>query len=177
MGRTHMLLGINCLWVFEVLPPGVDPVYGAQAFGLAAAGAMIGALVPDLDASNSLLQKVTVAGIRPLVVPGRVLNRRFGHRGFLHSLMAWGLWTVATSPVITASSAFWLGLMLGYGSHLLGDASTRSGLRLLYPQRKIIHLLPRKLRLSTGSEAEEVVFAVFASGAFALLLQHLLVFT
>lgn len=176
MGRTHMLLGINLLWLLEITPFAFGPLNDPGSLALAAIGAAVGALLPDLDASTSLLQKASVAGIRPLALPGRYANRRFGHRGFPHSFLALGLWSTASLPIAWVSVWLWLGLSLGYLSHLLGDACTRSGLRLLYPDRRVVHLLPRPLRLSTGSPAEEAVFALLGAGALCLLLRHLFLF-
>lgn len=173
MGRTHMLLGINLLWLLEALPAASNPLNDPAHLAFTIAGAATGALLPDLDASSSLLQSLSLGGIRPLALPGRFANRRFGHRGFLHSFLALGAWTVGSWPVMFVSVWLWLGLTLGYLSHLLGDACTKSGLRLLYPDRRVIHLLPKPLRLSTGSQAEEAVFALLGAAAACLLLRHL----
>ena len=69
--------------------------------------------------------------------------------------------------------------MLGYASHLAADASTKSGLPLLYvpwfyPHKKRYHLLPPSLRFTTGSQAEEVLFPLLALLILLLLLSHLL---
>lgn len=50
--------------------------------------AVVGALVPDLDATESKIKHVRVMGIKPFVPVYRAINREFGHRGLLHSL--WG---------------------------------------------------------------------------------------
>jgi inner membrane protein len=69
--------------------------------------------------------------------------------------------------------ALWIGLVLGYGSHLLGDALTRSGVPLLYPNPRRVHLLPKPLRLLTGSWGEDGVLLLLAMVALPLLLSHL----
>ncbi len=62
-------------------------------------------------------------------------------------------------------------LLLGYASHLLGDAATKSGIRLLYPNTKTYHLLPQGWRFTTGSLAEEVVTVLLLFPVLLLLLQ------
>lgn len=64
-------------------------------------------------------------------------------------------------------------LILGYASHLLGDAATKSGLRLLYPREVLFHLLPPRLRLTTGSFAEDALLPILALSVVPLLLAHL----
>jgi inner membrane protein len=187
MGRTHLLLGINSLWLLEgagavTLPLlGTAPLSAPERFALCVASASLGALLPDLDASSSLLQNVSLGGVRPLIPLGQALHRHFGHRGFLHSLRA--LWTLGalTSPLLLFDLPLyywpWLCLLLGYGSHLLGDACTKSGVPLLWQpsalKQRSIHLLPKSLRLTTGSQAEEAVFALLGALALALVLRHL----
>ncbi len=169
MGRTHALLGLSCLWLLELGPP-TPP----DRFALAAMGAVIGALLPDLDAQSSLLQTVRVGGIAPFALPARGLSRAFGHRGATHSLLALGVLALLALPLLGIEPLAWLGLLLGYLSHLLGDACTKSGVPLLFPRRQKIHLLPKSVRLSTGSLAEEGVFMVMAVPVITLLLRHLL---
>ena len=168
MGRTHILLGLSSLWLLEPWP-----VHFPESFALAVAGAVVGSLLPDLDAGHSLLQSVQVAGLRPLALPGMAFHRLFGHRGALHSLLALGVVALVALPLLDVDPLLWLGLLLGYESHLVGDACTRHGVPLLFPNRKRIHLLPKPLRLSTGSLAEDVLFVLFALLAVALLLRHL----
>lgn len=171
MGRTHALLGLNSLWLLEVgLPPSSD------RFVLCALGAALGSLLPDLDARASLLQSLRVGGVAPLVLPARLINRALGHRGALHSLLALGVLSVLTLPLLNFEPLLWLGLLLGYGSHLVGDACTRHGILLFFPDRRRVHLLPKPLRLSTGSLAEEALFVMLEVLSLALLLRHLLLF-
>lgn len=181
MGRTHLLLGLSSLWLLEgsgVLNAGtlnsLLNVADNNRFLLCLVACGVGSLLPDLDASTSLLQNLTVGGIRPLILPARVLHRQFGHRGFLHSFLALGLVALSASPLLQIDFWVWLSLSLGYLSHLLGDACTKSGVPLLYPRHRVVHLLPRPWRLTTGSLAEEAIFGLLAIGALTLLLRHLL---
>lgn len=75
------------------------------------------------------------------------------------------VWWVGWAPVVP--------LLLGYTSHLVADAMTKSGIRLLYPQPKRFHLLPKDWRITTGSLAEEALLLPLAFLVMILLLRHL----
>lgn len=81
--------------------------------------------------------------------------------------------------VFFTPAALWIGwapvvaLLLGYFSHLMADAATKSGVRLFYPNSKKFHLLPSSWRFTTGSKAEEMLLPMLAFGAISLLLIHL----
>lgn len=175
MGRTHTLLGITALWLLEPFQSWT----AARAFPWEVIGSALGALLPDLDTPASLLSRASLGGVQPLALPSRWINHRYGHRGATHSLRAWGIAAALLSPLILlgpeagSGLAFWLGLVVGYGSHLLGDGLTRSGIPLFYPGPKRVHLLPKSLRLLTGSLAEDAVMGVLALTALLLLLRHL----
>lgn len=166
---THALLGINSLWLLAPLPPeliGYD-------LGTLAACAALGALLPDLDASESKIKHLKILGtnFKPFLLPAQVVHRTDQHRGLLHSLWGLGMMTMIALPL-----SFWTGwapvaaLLLGYGSHLLGDSATKSGIRLLYPSKVRFHLLPPGFRFTTGSLAEEVIIPLLALSVFLLLL-------
>ena len=64
------------------------------------------------------------------------LNRSFGHRSFLHSLLALLLvTTVLGLPLwwITGNSATLVAVFVGYGSHLFADMMTLGGVQLFWP--------------------------------------------
>ena len=169
---THSLLGINSLWLLALIPPelvGYD-------FGTLAACAVLGSLLPDLDASESKIKhlKIPDTSIKPFLLPAQIVHRTDQHRGLLHSLWGLGMVTLITMPLM-----FWLGwapviaLLFGYASHLLGDAATKSGVRLFYPSATRFYLLPKNLRITTGSLAEDALLPFVALGASLLLLSRL----
>lgn len=178
MGRTHVLLGISALWLLEPLRF-IEPWSAGRLFPLQVIGAAVGALAPDLDTPAGLLSRASLGGVQPLALPSRWIHRRYGHRGALHSLRGWGVGITLCCPLILlgleagSGLALWLGLAVGYGSHLGGDALTRSGIPLFYPKPGRVHLLPKSLRLLTGSLAEDAVMGVLALTAMLLLLRHL----
>lgn len=179
MGRTHILLGLNALWPMESQPLSGVLHSEPSRFPLCVGAVVLGALLPDLDAGQSLLSNLSLGGVRPFFLPARALHSTLGHRGVLHSLGALGIIGVVTLPIARFDVSVWLGLLLGYASHLVGDACTKRGIPLFYAPffssaRVSVHLLPKPLRLSTGSLAEEVVFTFLATPALTLLLRHLL---
>ena len=167
--HTHAVMGASTVWLLTPIT-----TYTEINIGVLVAFAVVGALMPDLDANESKIKNVKLWGGKPFVPLSILLNRQFGHRGVLHSLRGWVIWTTLVMPL-----SVWLGwapvaaLSLGYASHLLGDACTRSGIPLLHPNRNRFHLLPKRLRLVTGSQFEEVCFASFAVVTFGLLFVQL----
>jgi len=146
MGRTHALLGALSA---GALLPSVSPDRLALWMALGA----FGSLLPDLDASESKIKRLSVVGITPFAPLSVGLNRRFGHRGALHSLLGWGIASLVFLP---------LGFFFSLG-----------GIPAFYPKGKRIHLLPRALRLTTGSLAEEAFLVALGLLLFALLLSQL----
>lgn len=170
MGRTHVLAGVASLWYLQAVPTLVSPEFLAPLAVLAA----LGALLPDLDAAESQIKRLSVGGIKPFAPLSVLLNRTFGHRGVLHSLLGWGVATLVLLPLaLFVGIAVPLALSLGYASHLATDACTKSGIPFFYPNRKRYHLLPRPLRLTTGSQAEDAVFAIMAVLVAGLMLHQI----
>lgn len=168
---THTLLGISTLWLLTPLPPELL----AYDFGTLSMCAAFGALLPDLDASESKIKHLKIPGthFKPFLLPAQVVHRTDQHRGLLHSL--WGLGMAA---LIVAPATWWTGwapavaLLLGYASHLFGDAATKSGIRLFYPSKSRVYVLPHHLRFTTGSFAEEALLPVLSLMVASLLLTH-----
>lgn len=160
--------GIVSLWL---LPLGT--AYWSVA--LAIVFALIGSLLPDLDARESKLSNVQVGWITPLKPAAHALNRRLGHRGAMHSLL--GLLFVAVTfgiPLGLFLDPFaGVGLVLGYLSHLLLDACTKSGVPLYWPKPGKVHLLPPGFRAVTGSWQEDLVFLLLTFAATGFLLGQL----
>lgn len=185
MGRTHLVGGIAALWLVEPFISSGD----ADALEFWLLGAGVGSLLPDLDASESLIRHVGfgrgIYRIEPFQPLAWWLHRSFGHRGLVHSLFGLGVVTALTLPLGIWFSPFLVaGLSLGFISHLYLDGLTKSGVPLWdRPQwaastayrgehRRRVHFLPRGWRISTGSQAEEVVFVICSALALTLLLRH-----
>lgn len=119
MAGSHVVTGITA-WAAVCLAIGQPP--SAAGFALAA----LGALAPDIDHPRSWIGR----RLSPISI---LLAKVVGHRGVTHSLLAivagmaalrwYGLgWTVAP-------------MVIGYLSHLAGDACTPSGVPLFWPWR------------------------------------------
>lgn len=166
-GRTHLVAGANAagwgLWLLTGMPASIWWI------GLGA----LGGLFPDLDASDSLLQNADLRSgqrglrIQPLKLPGLVLNALFGHRGFLHSLLALILLIAAFAlarPPIELIAAFGL----GYISHLFLDGINPSGVPLFYPFKRRIRFVPF-VRIRTGGLIDQLLFLGLSPGLVGLL--------
>ena len=84
MWPTHAAAGVASLWLLAIVPPewlGYD-------FGVLSACAALGALLPDLDASESKIKHLRLLGtnIKPFFLPSQVIYATDHHRGLLHSL-------------------------------------------------------------------------------------------
>jgi membrane-bound metal-dependent hydrolase YbcI (DUF457 family) len=88
----------------------------------------------------------------------------FGHRGATHWLI-----TALVVGVIGVISGTFIGfpglglwLFIGYVSHLALDSMTISGLKLLQPLTgRTIHLLPKPMRIRTGSIVDRMLLVCF----------------
>lgn len=168
-GKTHLLIGLNSLWLLAPIPGALT----VSSLALAAAAAAIGSLLPDLDASQSTIKHAKIGRWQPMAVLANPIARATTHRGLLHSFIGIGLIALISLPL----GFLWgwapsIALVLGYASHLLADSGTPSGITLNYPDPTKKHLLPLGLRIQTGSPAENGVFILAAlSGAILLLIQ------
>jgi inner membrane protein len=160
--------GIASLWLLL-------PAMPSDALPLAVVFASLGSLLPDLDARESKLSNARIGGVAPIKPLARALNRRLGHRGAMHSLLA----ALLVSAFVGLPLALFLdpfaglALALGYLSHLALDACTKSGVPLYWPDAGRVWLLPSRLRVTTGSAAEDGLFVLLSLAASGFLLTHL----
>ncbi|MDQ5827050.1 MAG: metal-dependent hydrolase, partial [Chloroflexota bacterium] len=122
-------------------------------------------VVPDADYPKSWLG-------HQLGSVSEELHRLFGHRSFLHSVLALVLFTsILGLPLwwATGSATLAIAVFVGYGSHLLADMMTLGGVQLFWPS-KLIAVLPGRdeYRVVSGGNSERVFVAVAV--IFALLL-------
>ncbi len=185
-GRNHIIVG----FATAALVQGVAPfVHAHSLFGLtlgarwmlttAAAAAMVGGLIPDVDLATSLVAHETGTGRGQGCLTGMVFHwvRKLlgGHRGFTHSLWACvicgfvlGLNVGTLHLGDYALPIAWNGLLgswsdlgpaftLGYLSHILADMLTREGVKFGWPLVEgDVGLGPRVLRFSNGSWREYI---------------------
>lgn len=168
--RTHLAGGLTALWLLSPLPG----VRLEEAVFFAA----LGSLLPDLDAPVSKLSVQKIKGIPPLEPIAGTISILLGHRGPLHSFAGLCvLGCLVCLPLAAVYPSASAGLFIGCLSHLLLDACTVSGLRLLWPYRKTYRLLPTPLLVVTRhppTPAEELAFALLMMAAAALFLPSLL---
>ncbi len=92
------------------------------------------------------------------------LHRLFGHRSFLHSLLALMLVTVVLGlPLwwLTGKPAPTIAVAAGYGSHLFADMMTLGGVQLFWPSRAIAVFPGRdEYRVISGGNSERVFVAL-----------------
>ena len=165
------MFGISSLWLLTPLPPELIN----YDFGVLAACSAFGALLPDLDASESKIKHLRLLGtnVKPFLLPAQIIYKTDRHRGLLHSLPGYLMICLIFTPLCVFGWSLWFAVILGYGSHLLADSATKSGIMPFYPRKHRFYLLPKAWRLTTGSAAEEIWFALFAVTALALLLHSL----
>ncbi len=125
--RNHVPFAMSCFWLFAIATGRPIDVFGTMA-------AAIGGLLPDLDHPESVLGR----RLPLLSVP---LANTFGHRGMTHSLGAVLVMLAVLIGITTAyhwNTVAWLvpPLIVGYLSHILGDAMTPSGVPLFWPRKR-----------------------------------------
>ena len=150
MASTHVAIGV-------VVYGGACAFAGAPIEVAALSCAGVGALLPDVDTPNSR------AGwcVYPLA---SFLERRFGHRTITHSFVGTAIFAALCAPLLwwPHLAPFYWALLIGYGSHLLADAATKSGVPLAWPNRRS-WVFPGndQFRIKTGSAAELGVLLFF----------------
>ena len=92
------------------------------------------------------------------------LNRFFGNRSFLHSLLALVLITVVVGLplwLVSENPPLAVAVFVGYGSHLFSDMMTLGGVQFFWPSRAIAVFPGRdQYRVVPGSSSERVFVAV-----------------
>ncbi len=165
MWRTHLMGGVASVALALPFAGLAEPVPLLLL-------AMLGSLLPDLDASESHIKHLSLGTkIEPFLIPSEIIYRTLGHRGLLHSL--WGVVLFAVVAGLPLGYYFGVsagvGLVLGYASHLLLDAMTKTGIPLLYPNRRRFHLLPKGWRVITGSMEEDLCFGLLTAASLFVL--------
>lgn len=152
LARTHVIFGAFC---WAALSRQLQ--YPIDALGVGCA--MVGALLPDLDHPKSAFgSKVPFVSIPISMV--------FGHRGITHSAIA-----ILACFVIAAAdhqqSSISMPLIVGYISHLLGDAVTSGGIPMFWPSKTRYGIPLWK----TGSIVEYLAFIGLTLGFLMLLVR------
>ncbi len=160
-GRTHDAIAFASLITVAVInPPGSINIATATA---AIVGNIVGATLPDLDQSTNRLWDLLPG--RDFV--GKLMRPLFlGHRNLTHSLV--GVFLIykilefllprILNPSYVNSQIVFAAMMIGYISHLVGDALTKEGLPLLFPSPLRFGFPPiSAMRITTGKWIENIV--------------------
>jgi endonuclease YncB( thermonuclease family) len=147
---THLVFAECCWFATSAI---FDIHYGTSAVLVAAATSIL----PDADYPKSWL------GYQ-LGSLSEDLHRLFGHRSFLHSLLALVLVTLILGlPLwrITGDPSPAIAVFAGYGSHLFADMMTLGGVQLFWPSR-LIAVFPGRdeYRVVSGGNSERVFVAL-----------------
>ncbi len=167
-GYTHALAGVTAAAALNAQIGFVQPhVIKGVPVGLAlcAGFAILGALLPDVDAEDSTIKREFGAAGTLASVSLRLFG--VGHRGVTH----YGLTTLGVmivSYLVSARMGYpdaGLALGVGYLSHVVADALTKHGVPLWWPLPGNFHLLPGPFRIKTGGAGESIFF-MLASATF-----------
>lgn len=151
--RTHLLFSLICFLVYREFFSPMQPF-------LFFLFTLFAALLPDLDEATSTLGK-------KFFPVSALLQWIFGHRGLLHSFFVPIFFFLLAT--FFQQKEVGIALMLGYGSHILFDMTTVSGIRPAYPVSSWRIRGP----LHTGSWAETLLI-ILLSIALALKLLFML---
>lgn len=130
-GKNHLMLG-TAIGASVIV---ISQNYTDGAVFMAAC--MLGSIFPDIDLPDTMIGHTC----KPLAI---ALNRKYGHRGFIHSplnaaLLTFIYWGLTYLTVPTAFRTVALGFLVGFFAHLLQDTFTKKGIPWLYPLKYKIH--------------------------------------
>jgi inner membrane protein len=151
LARSHVIVAFGCEVAYKIAI-GEDLVANPLVYVVA----IFAALLPDIDEENSYIG-------RRFFIISLPIRMVFGHRGFTHSLLAVGLIAFGLY-FIPVGMEYKIAFVIGYGSHILADALTNSGVPLLYPWDRRFKFW---LTFNTGSMTEH--FFIFILSIFIFL--------
>lgn len=161
-GVRHQYFGVmyavSIALLFDI-PFVTKPAENYDTMVLFVLASLIGSVFPDIDHPSSLMGR--------LVLPiSWLINKTFGHRTITHSVLGFGLISYIAFTWMGNLSPMWLGFVLGYISHLLGDMLTIQGCPLLWPHKRRFAL---SLGIKTGSYLEVAVLVLCSIGCALLI--------
>lgn len=133
----------------------------------------IGSIFPDIDESGSYIG-------RRMVFVSLFLSIFIKHRGITHTILILLVYALIGITLHAYYMLGWIpwvtaGFILGNAIHIIGDMTTRSGVAILYPfYTGSLHLMPRLLRLQTGSIIEQAIILPLFSLLMGLTYYHLI---
>jgi membrane-bound metal-dependent hydrolase YbcI (DUF457 family) len=91
MWHTHAAFGAGTAWLYPSSLESGDAGFVSVLTVFCIVGALT--LMPDRDAVESKIQHLKVLDVKPLFPVAIVVNCNFGHRGTLHSLWHYLVWS------------------------------------------------------------------------------------
>ncbi len=198
-GRSHAILGaaasVLALGIQEIDIIDQPLVYVPALFM-----GIMGGLFPDIDSAENLFRKslklssaqtrrdvqnatlmrpvTMVVAVSRFIVARilNVINYFLPHRGPTHYgvsviFVTWLVYWFCSAWGLDRS--LWITFGAGYLSHLIGDGVTIRGVRFLAPiYPDFIHLMPPKLRIRVGTQAESVMLALLVGILFWIYLSY-----
>lgn len=127
-GSAHLAFGIsNGLLIVHVMRP--EPIAGLAILGSTAAAS----LIVDIDTRNSKVGN-------KFPITSFLINSLCGHRTLLHSPFVLMILYLLVKRYLVG-----IGIVVGYGGHLIQDLMTKGGIPIFYPvKKKHYSLLPFK---------------------------------
>lgn len=161
-GRTHLIVGTAAGVATALAVPVEDDMMRLGIF----AATVVGSLFPDIDNTQSKLGRK----IKPISI---ILNKLFGHRGFVHSpcnlilIFAAAIIFMAVFENFTYLPVL-IGFSIGFITHMILDAITKGGIPFLYPFSKKRYNFTI---IKTGGIGEALFLGVFllACGAISIV--------
>lgn len=160
--RTHDAIAFASLITVAAFNPPEN--INLLTLGAALVGNIIGSTLPDMDVAGNRIYKFLPWGG---AIGGRLIRKLFlGHRAISHSII--GFYAISfilkflmfrvLNPNYVDINLVYGAVMIGYISHLVGDALTKEGLPLFYPIKWKIGFPPiSALRITTGSWVENLI--------------------
>lgn len=158
---THMLGGaLGGIIMLNMSSPDPDAAFAILG------GSVIGALLPDLDHTQSKISRSNVG----TSIIAELVSSLTKHRGILHTPIFLAVLAILTVSICSAAPAQFsgelrriiVGMMIGYLSHLILDTLNPGGIMWLYPlSKKHYHIA----QIKTGKLGE-----VLVAGGMALIL-------
>ncbi len=151
LSREEIVPNLNYLLLALVLLLLVFCLTGGPVSPIVLIPLFLGALLPDLDASDSLLGRL-------LPAISRLLEHWLGHNQAWHTPAAALVLAGLTAPLALLVNgdlaAWWYALPLGFLAHLLLDLLTPQGVMLLWPLSRARFRLPGARDQTPGGRSE-----------------------
>ena len=165
LGKTHSVIGITTAISYGYFMGKPTEILN---LGILIIASYIGSLAPDVDHPNSTINNKFLFT--------RLFAFIFKHRGITHSALIGSMASLLAYFTLVNESNndwvhwAWLGLSLGYASHLVADSLTPKGIPALYPLSNQAFQCPLvPFTIPTGSNKERLVFFLVLMYASVLI--------